>query len=84
MIKYWENETPQEVKTDRNTLRYYQKAGKLAVSRPDWEEDNGKMKPGKTVTLDVSALKEESPEAKAVARSIFADVLAALGQQENN
>lgn len=35
----------------------YQYAGKLMVSRPNWEDDHGEMKPGKTVTLDLTALK---------------------------
>ncbi|UQT47336.1 hypothetical protein M5E87_20185 [Flavonifractor plautii] len=37
-------------------------AGKLAISRPSWTNGSGESKRGKTVTLDLAALKE-SPEA---------------------
>lgn len=57
MGKWWEEETPIEATSRKNVLRLYPQAGKLMVSRPDWEDDHGEMKPGKTVTLDLEALK---------------------------
>ena len=78
MSKYWENETPKEVMTDKNVLRYYEQSGKLAVSRPDWEDESGNMKQGKTVTLDISAIQAEPAEVKAGLCSILRAVLTAV------
>lgn len=54
MIRWWENETPQTIETDKNVMRYYPQAEKLQVSRPNWTDDYGESKPGKTVVLDLS------------------------------
>lgn len=62
MNRYWEAEKPPEAATAKNKLRWYREAGKCAISTPDWEDSNGEMKQGKTVTLDLAALKN-SPEA---------------------
>ena len=79
--KFWETETPVEVRAEKNTLRWYPKSGYLQVSRPDWEDDNGKVKPGKTVTLNVGALAEEPENVKSVARSVIKDILTELEEQ---
>lgn len=70
--KWWLDEEPQTITTEKNTLRWYPNAGKLQVSRPDWENDKGETKPGKTVTLDVESI-QLSPEvgnASAIFQSI--------------
>ena len=54
---YWEQETPVEVDTGKNILRYFKQAGKLQVSMPYWTNDAGEKRQGKTVTLDIAALK---------------------------
>ncbi|AOQ23849.1 hypothetical protein MTAT_04820 [Moorella thermoacetica] len=58
MNRYWETEQPIEVASKKNKLRWFPQAGQLQVSRPDWTDENGQVKPGKTVTLDVKALSE--------------------------
>jgi hypothetical protein len=58
MSKYWESEKPQVVDTGKNVLRYFLEAKKLQVSMPNWKDKDGVEKPGKTVTLDVTALLE--------------------------
>lgn len=73
MGKWWENETPVTVVRKKNVLRLYPEAKKLMVSRPDWEDDHGEMKPGKTVTLDLEALR-----GAAEAREILAQALALI------
>ena len=70
MSKYWENETPQTADTGANVFRYFKKAGKLQISMPYWEDADGNQKPGKTVTLDVAALRE-SPEAMKLLRGVL-------------
>ena len=62
MMTYWETETPIRASTRKNELEYYREAGKLAISRPSWTDGSGESKRGKTVTLDLAALRE-SPEA---------------------
>ena len=62
MMNYWETDTPIRASTRKNELEYYREAGKLAISRPSWTDGSGESKRGKTVTLDLAALRE-SPEA---------------------
>ena len=69
MEKYWENETPVEITTEKNVLRYYKKAGKLQISNPSWTNKDGEVKQGKTVTLDLAALKG-SDEGRELLRKI--------------
>ena len=73
---WWLDEEPQTIKTDKNVLRWYPNAGKLQVSRPDWTDDSGAAKPGKTVTLDIEGLRlsGDAQAAAAILRSI-ADAL---------
>lgn len=68
-MNYWENEAPVKAGTSKNELDFYRKAQKLAVSRPPWTNDNGEIKRGKTVVLDLAALKD-SPEAVSLFLSI--------------
>ncbi|MDR0453611.1 MAG: hypothetical protein LBH05_02215 [Deferribacteraceae bacterium] len=54
---YLETETPTEADTGKNILRYFKNAGKLQISQPNWKDKDGSEKRGKTVTLDIAALK---------------------------
>jgi hypothetical protein len=58
MNKYWESETPIEVNTGKNILRYFATAKKLQVSMPNWINADNEWKQGKTITIDVPALTE--------------------------
>ena len=62
MNKYWENEQPITADTGHNTFKYFQKAGKLQVSMPNWTNGDGEEKRGKTITIDTIALRN-NPEA---------------------
>lgn len=73
MMNYWETETPLRASTKKNELEYYREAGKLAISRPSWTDGNGESKRGKTVTLDLTALKE-SPEALRLLQKIVKEL----------
>lgn len=73
--RYWEEETPVEVTTERNKLRWYPRAGRLHVSLPDWEKD-GEIRQGKTVSLNIDALRESEDAAKA--REIFEEIVKML------
>ena len=75
MAKYWESEIPQVIKTNKNVLQYYPVAEKLGVMRPMWTDDNGKERPGKSVTMDISALLESDAETIRAARGVFADIV---------
>lgn len=75
--KWWLSEEPQTIHTSKNTLRWYPKAGKLQVARPDWENDAGERKPGKTVTLDMEAL-QHSDDAHS-ASELFRSIAGILG-----
>lgn len=39
--KYWETETPITADTGKNILRYFDGAGKLQASMPNWTDLNG-------------------------------------------
>jgi len=69
-MNYWEHETPKVVDTGKNVLRYFPEAGKLQISMPYWTNDAGEERPGKTVTLDLTAV-QETPEAVELMRKIF-------------
>lgn len=73
MMNYWETETPIRASTKKNELEYYREAGKLAISRPSWTDGSGESKRGKTVTLDLAALKE-SPEALSLLQKIVKEL----------
>lgn len=55
-MAYYDNEDPVILETDKNKLSWYPEAGKLNVARPDWVNDEGQTKPGKTVVLDLNNL----------------------------
>jgi len=69
--KYWENEQPVTANTGRNVFRYFKTSGKLQVCNPNWIDNGGQEKQGKTVTLDISALRE-SPAALDIIKQIAA------------
>lgn len=50
-------------------MEHYQKAGKLAISRLPWTDDKGETRRGKTVVLDLVAVKA-SPEAVQIIKAI--------------
>lgn len=74
--RYWLDETPMEIRTEKNVLRYFPKARRLQVALPDWTNEDGETRPGKMVTLDVAALaKTEGREtARKVVRAILEDL----------
>ncbi|MDL2220604.1 hypothetical protein LJC55_02950 [Eubacteriales bacterium OttesenSCG-928-N14] len=69
MRNYWKEETPQVIDTGRNVLRYYKQAKRLQVAYPNWIDNDGNSKPGKTVTIDLEAV-YETKEAIAVFEEI--------------
>ncbi len=76
--RYWEEEAPEVITSEKNVLRYYRNAGKLQVARPDWTDKDGTVKQGKAVALDLEALEAlESAERKKAA-GIFREILKAL------
>ena len=52
--KWWEGERPEVVETDKNVLKYYPKAKKLQASKPNWTNEYGEIRNGKTVILDLA------------------------------
>ena len=72
--KYWEDETPQTVVTDKNVIEYYPKAQKLSVGRPRWTDDTGNERQGKTVALDVQSVLDCGGEDLLVMQRILGDI----------
>ena len=58
MKKYWETAPDAELETGRNILKYWKSEGKLQVSMPYWQDADGNTKQGKTVTINLEALRE--------------------------
>ena len=73
---WWNDEQPKVARTKKNVLRWYPQAGKLQVARPDWTDENGEIKTGKTATVDVVALHDD--ESAESARMIFQEIADAL------
>lgn len=74
MANYWEQETPLEVDTGKNILKYFQQARKLQISMPYWTDDDGNKRQGKTVTLNLSAL-SETQEAVHLLEKVIEDIM---------
>ena len=70
MANYWQSEIPQVATTRKNVIRYFQNAGKLQISNPNWTNDNGEEKPGKTITIDLTALRANPDALELVRRAI--------------
>ena len=51
-------------------LRYYADAGKLQVCMPNWTDNDGELKQGKTVALNLDAV-QGSPEAMQLLEKIL-------------
>lgn len=68
-MSYWDDEKPVVADTGKNVIELYQNAGKLAISSPSWTDDAGKVRRGKTVVLDLGAVKT-SPEAVQIVKTI--------------
>ena len=55
--RYWEKETPLICETSKNSLRWFSEAGRLQISAAPWEDKTtGEQRPGKMVSLNVTAL----------------------------
>ena len=67
--RYWQEEPGKVIDTGKNVLEYYPKAGKLSIAKPSWTNTVGEVKRGKTVVLDLAAVKA-NPEAVAMFRRI--------------
>lgn len=68
-MSFWETETPVKATTGKNELEYFPQAGKLTISRPSWTDDKGETRRGKTVVLDLTAVKA-SPEAVQIIKTV--------------
>lgn len=68
-MSFWETETPVTATTGKNELEYFPQAGKLTISRPSWTDGHGEVRRGKTVTLDLEAVKG-CPEAVQIVKTI--------------
>jgi len=71
MKKYWETEKPTVIDTGKNIFRYFEKAGKIQISMPDWTNADGESKPGKTVAVDIAALINDDVEIRRQAADLF-------------
>lgn len=55
-MRYWDSEEPVVADTGKNILRYFPQAGRLQVSLPNWTNDSGQQRHGRTITIDLNAL----------------------------
>ena len=67
--RYWQEEPGKVIDTGKNVLEYYPRAFKLSIAKPSWTNAMGEVKRGKTVVLDLAAVKS-NPEAAAMFRRI--------------
>ena len=72
-MNFWETEKPRVVDTGRNVLEYFPGAKRLSIAKPNWTNANGEEKRGKTVMLDLDALKA-CPEAASIFREIASNL----------
>lgn len=71
MNKYWESEPNAEIDTGKNILRYYKDAGRIQISTPKWTDKDGNEKNGKTLALNLDALRK-TPGAVELLQNILA------------
>ena len=76
--QYYESETPMEISTHMNQLKFFPEAGKLQVSRPPWTDKDGNQKQGKTVTLDLNALEDCNPDEALIVGKLARQMLDSL------
>lgn len=56
--KFWKYETPEELRTGKNTFRYYPKAGRLVAHLPNYFSDrDDAWKMGKGTSINLESLK---------------------------
>lgn len=55
--KFYDKETPELLVVQGNEFRLYTEGQRLAVSKPQWIDKNGKYQMGKTVSIDLAANK---------------------------
>ena len=67
--RYWQEEPGKVIDTGKNVLEYYPRAMKLSIAKPSRTNAMGEVKRGKTVVLDLAAVKA-NPEAAAMFRRI--------------
>ena len=72
-MNFWETEKPRVVNTGRNVLEYFPAAQRLSVAKPNWINAAGEEKRGKTVMLDLQAVKD-CPEAANIFREIVGNL----------
>ena len=73
MKKYYYDEPDSQIDTGKNLLRYYRGAARLQVQMPKWTNADGEEKPGKTVALNLDALRE-TPGAVEFLQKILSDI----------
>lgn len=69
---YWETEEPQTATLKFGVIRFYPKAGKLCFCYPDYTDQYGASRMGKTVALHADDIRS-NPEAKAILRALCAE-----------
>lgn len=72
-MNFWETEKPRIVNTGRNVLEYFPGAQRLSIAKPNWINAAGEEKRGKTVMLDLNAVKD-CPEAANIFREIVGNL----------
>lgn len=72
-MNFWEAEKPRVVNTGRNVLEYFPTAQRLSIAKPNWINAAGEEKRGKTVMLDLQAVKD-CPEAANIFREIVGNL----------
>lgn len=55
--KFYDKETPELLVVQGSEFRLYTEGQRLAVSKPQWIDKNGKYQMGKTVSIDLVANK---------------------------
>lgn len=55
--KFYDKETPELLVVQGSEFRIYTEGQRLAVSKPQWIDKNGKYQMGKTVSIDLAANK---------------------------
>lgn len=76
--RYWEHETPMICETTKNTLRWFPQAGRLQIAAAPWEDRaTGEQRPGKMVSLNVTALARNSEAVR-----ILNDILESIKNME--
>ena len=84
IMSYWTQESPKSILTSANEFQYYENQGRLRISTPKWENKQGELKHGKSVTLNINKLLDCDVLTLTDAKYIFLSIIDRINEVQLN